>query len=86
MRLTRYDTEAILDFVEEYERDGIDKEVAFQAAAAIARGIWKRDHPDITKLPDHLKPGNVIASLSKAYAERGGGGGAIRGPEDQREG
>lgn len=64
------DTESILDFVDRYEKDGIDKEIALQAAVAIARGIWKRDHPDMLKLPDHLKPGNVMKSFNKAYAER----------------
>ncbi len=78
MRLTRYDIDAVLDFVEVYEEDGIDKEVAYQAAVAIARGIWKRDHPDISKLPDHLKPGNVIASLDRAYAERRGNSGKVK--------
>ena len=64
------DTESILNFVDKYEKDGIDKETALQAAVTIARGIWKRDHPDTSKLPDHLKPGNVMRSYSKAYAER----------------
>lgn len=65
-----YDTEAMLDFVEGYVNDGIDKEVALQAAVAIARGIWKRDHPDTTKMPEHLTPGNVVKSFNLAYAER----------------
>lgn len=73
MKLRSYDLEAILDFVEAYEDDGIDKEIAIQAAVAIARGIWKRDHPDITKMPDHLTPGNVLKSIN-AYAERRGEG------------
>lgn len=68
MKLTRYDVGAIVDFVDDYTRDGIDKEVAIQAAVAIARGIWKRDHPHTTNMPEHLRPGNVMKSLN---AERG---------------
>ncbi|MFY9376711.1 MAG: hypothetical protein WAP58_00735 [Peptococcia bacterium] len=66
--LTGYNIEAMVDFAEAYIKCGVDKETAYQAVATIARGIWKRDHPDTSNFPDHLKPGNVKKSLD---AERG---------------
>ncbi len=60
-----YDLDSILGYVDQYVKDGIDKDVALQAAAAIARGIWKRDHPETTMLPEHLKPGNVRKSVNE---------------------
>lgn len=64
-----YDLKAICKFVESYEKQGVDTEVALQAAVFLARGIYKRDHPNISKMPDHLKPGNVVKSFN---AERRG--------------
>jgi len=70
MKLQSSDLDSILDFVETYLAEGIDQEVAIYAGVALARGIWKRDHPNTTNMPDHLKPGNVIKTINKALAER----------------
>lgn len=70
MKMTSSDLDTILDFIETYEADGIDKEVAIHAAVAIARGIWKRDHPDTAKMPDHLRTGNVAKSISEGREAR----------------
>jgi hypothetical protein len=70
MKMTSPDLDSILDYIENYEADGIDKEVAIHAAVAIARGIWKRDHPDTSQLPDHLKPGNVVKAIMEGREAR----------------
>lgn len=70
MKLKSSDQDSILDFVEDYEKDGIDKEVALGAAVVLARGIYKRDYPDKSDFPAHLKPGQVASSFNKAREER----------------